>query len=194
MKITEFNHPELVHAVTMYPDDSHKTKIHRDWHISTDHHEGVVYFITVNDEIVKVGGSTQSIKSLVAQYCLNLEGKADPMFTRFPIYLMMLDLLCSGHRIDYYYIQVKPYTIMLPDLVTGDLIPVIANDFHGFETGYIQMVNDITGEIPVWNMAENGNSFSPELKLIWEQRREGLKEDGPHFDYQSFLSHQWSFL
>ena len=205
MKITEFSHPDLVQAVTLYPDSNETTLIHRYWHLMNGSinttgddelidHDGIVYFICVDDEIVKVGGTTDNIKGLLGQYILNLRSKSDPMFTRFPIYLMMLYLLCEGHRIDFYYIPVKPYTINLKDLVTGLPVEVIATDFHGFETGYIQHVADVCGSIPIWNMAENGNSFDPELRDIWETRRLNLANDGNQFDYDSYLSRQWNFL
>ena len=205
MKITQFSHPDLIHAVTLYPDSTETTQIHRYWHLVNGikdttgddellDHSGVVYFICIDDEIVKVGGSTDNIKGLLGQYIMNLKSKGDPMFTRFPIYLMMLYLLCQGHRIDFYYIPVTPYKIVLKDLVTGLPVEVMATDFHGFETGYIQHVADTCGSIPIWNMAENGNSFDPELRDLWEARRLTLADDGDQFDYNSFLNREWNFL
>ena len=194
MKVTEFKNQNLIHACTLYPDSTEDTLIHRFYHIEQDKHEGVVYFICVDDEVFKVGGSTDSIKGLLSQYLMNLNSKGDPMFTRFPIYLMMLYLLCEGHRIDFYYIQVQPYTILLPDLRTGEMMEVISQDFHGFETGYITMVQEITGSIPIWNMAENGNSFDPNLRILWEDRKSRLSDSSSLFDYHKFLHQDWNFL
>ena len=199
MKITDFNNPDLIHAVTLYADDNEDTKIYRDWHLHRSFkntigdddlidHEGIVYFICVDDEIVKVGGSTDSIKGLLGQYIMNLEAKGNPMFTRFPIYLMMLELLCNNSRIDYYYIPVQPYTIVLKNLVNGKPVAVQATDFHGFETGYIQHVMDLCGSVPAWNVAEGADAFSGELRQLWETRREQLAGHGPMFDYAKFLN------
>jgi hypothetical protein len=119
---------------------------------------------------------------------MNLSSKGDPQFTRFPIYLMMLYLLCEGNRVDFYYIPVQPYYIELKDLVSGLPTKVLATDFHGFETGYIQHVTDLCGSIPVWNMAESGNSFDNDLRKLWEERKGKLSVVGSNlFDYRKFF-------
>ena len=202
MKITRFQNPNLVHAVTLFADDNEDTKIHRFWHLDRGvkdtigddeilDHEGIVYFITVNDEIVKMGGSTDNIKGLVGQYVMNLNAKGDPMFTRFPIYLMMLDLLCDGHRIDYYFIPVEPYWITINDLLTGKPRKVLADDFHGFEAAYIQHVIDLCGTVPLWNVAEGSSSFPEYLRRLWEDRRGRLQSTDDIFDYDAFLNRDY---
>ena len=189
MKITEFNNSHLIHAVTLEYDETSPTKVRRNWHIKKDRAPGVVYFICIDDEIVKVGGSTQHIKSLVGQYCMNLESKAEPMFTRFPIYLMMLWLLSRGHRVDYYYMNVLPYKIQVPDLLTDEMVEVVATDFHGFETGCIQHVVDINGSVPQWNIAEGDHQFDPQLRVLFDDR---VLNGG--FKYDEFLSQEWEFV
>lgn len=195
MKITEFNNPHLIHAATLKYDESSPSLIDRDWHIGVDRNPGVVYFITVNDEIYKVGGSTQHIKSLVSQYILNLTSKAEPQFTRFPIYLMMVWLLSRGYRIDYYYMNVVPYKIHIPNMLTGGTVEVIVNDFHGFETGCIQHVTDINGDVPKWNIAESDYCFNEGLRVLFENRLLKVKTNQSElFDYDEFLSTEWNFL
>ena len=194
MKITEFQSPDLIKVVTLYPNDLEPTKMTKFYHIDEpDHHEGVVYFITVDDEIVKVGGSQNTIKQLIGQYCLNL-GKADPQFNRFPIYLMILDLLCKGHTVSFYYTRVQPYTIVLPSLINGKPNAITTTAFEGFETGYINMVKELNGDYPIWNSHESGNSFDDKLRKLWLDRKAGLSNDGLHFDYQSYLNREWNFI
>ena len=197
MKITQFNNPDLIHACTLAFDFWSPSFIDRQYHIKKDHHKGIVYFICVDDVIYKVGGSTDHIKNLIGQYCLNLNSKADPKTNRFSIGLMMAYLLKEGHKVDFYYIKVQPYVIKLRDMVSGEMVEVVADDFHGFETGYIQHVIDLVGHCPIWNIAEGDHKFVPQLKELYDERlallNSGDCDPDKLFDYKSFFNKEWVF-
>ena len=194
MKITQFNNPDLIHGVSLTPDTS-PTMINRDYHIGVDKHPGVVYFICVDDEIYKVGGSGAHFKDLVSQYLLNLRKRAMPQFTRFPIYLMMLHLINQGHKVEFYYIRVPEYKVEVTDLTTGQPRMVRVNDFQAYESAYLKMVTEMDGSIPPWNKSESGGSFDPELRTLWENRDMRVKTNqSVLFDYDQFFQTKYNFL
>ena len=194
MKITEFNLPNLIKGVTLKPDDTEETRVYRDFHITDNSHQGVVYFICVDDEIFKVGGSKCDFKKLVGQYLMNLESRGEPQSTRFSIYLMILYLLNNGHRVDFYYIKVPYYNVELLDIITGEPSIVQVNDYHAYESAYLFLVTRHDGT-PPWNAFESAKKLPAELRALHRQYRRNVDNHEVNlFDYDQFFQTNYNFL
>jgi len=197
MFFSDFNNPPWEHAVTLSFDSKEPCLLKRDGPCSTRsgvrelNRKGnnIVYFMFSDDKLMKVGGSSTGIGKLLASYILNLEGRADPMFTRFPIYLDMLRETYSGKKIHIYFLAVEPYEIIRPCLISGKMSSITVDDFHPLELSYVRQVEELDGKVPEWNIAEaSGKSFNSFYKQLWKNRKDGLKEHKEsNFNYQMFL-------
>lgn len=184
MNINSIRHSGLHHACTLHLDAGKGCQIRREWHKGfPKKHEGIVYFIVVDGDIVKIGGSSCTINKLVGQYLINLESKADPKENRFCIHLMMLEQLRAGHWVDFYFIPVSDMTTYCEGL-DGEMLTAIHREFRIVESRLIEQFKSITGAAPIWNNSEGRYGWDERLLLLFDERLLLLKTNHfPWFKY-----------
>lgn len=194
MNISEVTHSQLVEAVTLEYDEKSPNFIRRagNWK-NTDikdakRHQGIVYFITINDEIVKIGGSSGNISQLVSQYILNLRSKGEPRENRFCLYLRILSHIVAGDVVKYHFIPVESMFCQFEGL-TGKTIHAYHKEFRIIESALIGQYYDIHGRVPIWNNSEGKIGWPEELIALFDKREYALKSgDNDIFDYEEFIA------
>ena len=188
MNISELSHSQLMMGVELKYDESKCHRIGREWGKNIDKkHQGIVYFITVNDEIVKIGGSSGTIGKLVSQYLINLESKAEPRENRFCLHLRILSHLIQGDVVKYYYIPVQDMETRLEGMF-GELLTAHHREFRIVESRLIEQYKVRVGNVPAWNNTEGKIGWSEEIINIFDKREIGLKSgDVDYFNYDDYV-------
>ena len=188
MNISKVTHSQLMMGVELSYDDSKCHRIGRQWGKDIDKkHEGIVYFITVNDEIVKIGGSSSTIGKLVGQYIINMESKAEPRENRFCLHLRILSHLYRGDVVRYYYIPVQDMETRLEGMF-GEVLTAHHREFRIVESRLIEQYKVLNGDVPAWNNTEGKIGWSEEIIELFDSREMAMKNDEINFfNYDNYI-------
>ena len=192
MNIQKITHSQLTEAVTLVYDEKAPCRIRRSGvygpKMNHRHHKGIVYFISINDEIVKIGGSSTDIGSLISQYMINLESKAEPRENRFCIHLKMLNRLYHGHVIKFHFIPVMDMMTQLQGMF-GETLTTHHREFRIVESRLIEQFTTVTGAVPAWNNSEGSIGWEEELIEVFDKREMGLKVGNKEFfSYNNYIA------
>ena len=193
MNISDITHSQLTEAVTLEFDEGSPCYIRRggNWKNKdlkdVKRHQGIVYFISVNDEIVKIGGSSGKIGQLISQYLINLESKAEPRENRFCLHLRILAHLVKGDVVKYHFIPVQEMKCEFEGLF-GQSSQTYHKEFRIIESSLICQFEENDGRVPAWNNTEGKIGWSDELIQIFDDREMALKSGEENFfDYEEFI-------
>ena len=190
MKITEISNPNIIHGVTLVyePKSAHKVKrIWADNGKDSKSHKGIVYFISVNDEIVKIGGSSNNIGGLISQYLINLSSKAEPRENRFCLYLKILRHLINGDVVKYHYLPIYDMTTYCEGMF-NETLTATHREFRIVESRLIDQYKTIhDGEVPIWNNSEGTIGWESSLIKLFDDRELALKSGVTHWDYDKYV-------
>ena len=194
MKISDLTHSQLTEAVTLEFDEGSPCYIRRggNWKNKDlkdiKRHKGIVYFISVNDEIVKIGGSSGKIGDLLSQYLINLESKAEPRENRFCLHLRTLAHLVRGDVVKYHFIPVQDMSTHFEGMF-GEMLTAHHREFRIVESRLIDQFKIMTGDVPAWNNTEGKIGWSDDFIKIFDDREMALKSgDDEVFDYDEFIA------
>ena len=196
MNINQLSHSQLTEAVTLEFDEGSTSYIRRagNWKNKdlkeVKRHEGIVYFISVNDEIVKIGGSSGKIGNLISQYLINLESKAEPRENRFCLHLRILAHLVRGDVVKFHFIPVQDMSTHLEGMF-GEMLTAHHREFRIVESRLIDQFKIMTGNVPAWNNTEGKIGWSDDLIKIFDDREMALKAGKDDiFNYDEFIENQ----
>ena len=119
---------------------------------------GRVYFLTVNGEIKKIGGSQckGGIQSTIAAY---LGGFAQGMSPRsYCVWNYCRKEILAGNLVEFWFILAPTTTAEIPTM-NGTKTVEIALDFHQIETACVQEYLDVEHDHPYLNMQEGGRKW-----------------------------------
>ena len=189
MNIKELTHSQLMMGVELSYDETKAHRISRKWGEDIDKkHQGIVYFITVNDEIVKIGGSSSTIGKLVGQYLINMESKAEPRENRFCLHLRILSHLYRGDVVRYYYIPVQDMETRLEGMF-GEMLTAHHREFRIVESRLIEQYQIRNGDVPAWNNTEGKIGWSEEIISLFDNREMRLKSgESEFFSYDDYIA------
>lgn len=194
MNISSITHSQLTEAVTLEYDEGSPCFIRRGGNWKNKElkeikkHKGIVYFISVNDEIVKIGGSSATIGQLVSQYLINLESKAEPRENRFCLHLRILSHLIQGDVVKYHFIPVMDMVTNLEGMF-GEMLTAHHREFRIVESRLIEQFTHVTGSVPAWNNTEGKIGWSEEIISIFDEREMKLKSgDDDFFSYEEYAT------
>jgi hypothetical protein len=189
MNISSITHSQLMMGVELKYDENSAHRCRRVWGKDIDKkHQGIVYFITVNDEIVKIGGSSSTIGKLVAQYLINLESKAEPRENRFCLHLRILSHLIKGDVVKYYYIPVQDMVTHLEGMF-GEMLTAHHREFRIVESRLIEQYKIMNDSVPAWNNTEGKIGWSEEIIAIFDKREMAMKNgDDDFFSYDEYVN------
>lgn len=200
MNINEITHSRLTEAVTLKYDEGSPCFIRRggNWHNKDlkeiKRHKGIVYFISVNDEIVKIGGSSGTIGQLISQYLINLESKAEPRENRFCLHLKILAHLYRGDRVKYHFIPVQEMKCEFEGLF-GQSSQTYHREFRIIESSLICQFEENEGHCPIWNNTEGKIGWSEEIIKLFDDREYSLKSgDDDFFSYDDFIANNCNMV
>lgn len=137
-----------------YDDDLPKGFVNR--------HIAFAYFFVVDGGIYKIGQS--ECKSGI-QGCMNFylkSGQDDPSITRFAINSMIRKELQKGKCVEVYVKCIESIQIEIPTL-TGTKTENVVAGGKSMEENMLKEFKKITGEYPIWNMQESGNSVPSDI-------------------------------
>ena len=193
MNIQSIRHSQLVEAVTLEYDEGSPCYIRRGGNWKNKElkdikkHKGIVYFITVNDVIVKIGGSSGTIAQLIGQYLINLESKAEPRENRFCLHLRILSHLIQGDVVKYHFIPVQSMFCQFEGL-DGKMTHAYHKEFRIIESALIGQYYDNEGSVPGWNNTEGKIGWSDDIIAIFDEREMKLKSgDDDFFSYEEYI-------
>lgn len=194
MNINSITHSRLTEAVTLEYDEGSPCFIRRggNWKNKDlkeiKRHKGIVYFISVNDEIVKIGGSSGTIGQLISQYLINLESKAEPRENRFCLHLKMLAHLHRGDVVKYHFIPVEDMSTHFEGMF-GEMLTAHHREFRIVESRLIDQFVISQGHCPIWNNTEGKIGWSEEIIKLFDDREYSLKSgDDDFFSYDDFIA------
>jgi hypothetical protein len=119
---------------------------------------GRVYFITVNGEIKKIGGSQckGGIQSTIGAY---LGGFAQGMSPRsYCGWNFLRQHVQAGDSVEFWFILAPMTTAKIPTM-NGFIEQAIAVDFHQIEAACVQEYLAVENEYPFLNMQESGRKW-----------------------------------
>jgi hypothetical protein len=119
---------------------------------------GRVYFITINGEIKKIGGSQckGGIQSTIGAY---LGGFAQGMCPRsYCGWNFLRQHVVAGDLVEFWFILAPTITATIPTM-NGSIQQQIAVDFHQIETACVQEYLEVEKDYPVLNMQESGRKW-----------------------------------
>ena len=193
MNINSITHSQLTEAVTLEYDESSPCYVKRGGNYKNKElkeikkHKGIVYFISVNDEIVKIGGSSATIGQLIGQYLINLESKAEPRENRFCLHLRILSHLIQGDVVKYHFIPVEDMETRLEGMF-GELLTAHHREFRIVESRLIEQYKVMNGDVPAWNNSEGKIGWSEGIIDIFDRREMRLKSgDDNFFSYEDYI-------
>ena len=119
---------------------------------------GRVYFLTVDGEIKKIGGS-QSKGGIQATIAAYLGGFAQGMSPRsYCGWNYCRQQTEQGHKVEFWFI-LAPMTKAYIPTMNGQQEVEIALDFHQIETACVQEYLRVEGDYPYLNMQESGRKW-----------------------------------
>ena len=119
---------------------------------------GRVYFIVLDDEIHKIGGSQAKggIQATISPY---LGGFAKGMSPRtYCVWNYMFQKLKLGHTINIYFILAPSFEIMIPSMYNNKL-KITTADYHDIESDCIQEYIKEENQYPYLNIQESGRHW-----------------------------------
>lgn len=122
----------------------------------------LVYIFCVNDNIVKIGQSSNSkgIAGLLGPYLT--AGQDDPGINRFAINWMIRNELAQGNTISVYMMYMNPIQVEVPSLFSSSTIEVPVSA-KGMESQCLAEYYTIENEYPQWNYQESNTPLPSEI-------------------------------
>ena len=126
-------------------------------------HVSMVYIITVNDIIFKIGQSSaeDGIGGCMSFYMS--AGQDDPGQNRFTINYLMREERDSNNTIKIYFIYMDQIQVEVPGLYGKELVwtPVSAK---AIEQLCLRQYKESTSKLPVWNFQEKGEAIPTHIR------------------------------
>jgi hypothetical protein len=119
---------------------------------------GRVYFITVNSEIQKIGGSQckGGIQSTIGSYLGGFAGGNSPR--THCGWNFLRQHVVAGNLVEFWFISAPTLTATIPTM-NGFIQQQIAVDFHQIETACVQEYLQVENDYPFLNMQEKGGKW-----------------------------------
>ena len=132
-----------------------------------------VYFIVVDDEIYKIGGS-QDNNGMKGTLNISQTGGVNgrPSIRSYGIYKLLYKTLKSNKRIDFYMMYMPNFVAEIKGLFGTKEINNASLSFKFLELSCLEDYKKIEGKYPAWNFQEN---HEPWDVLIQEEYSELLK-------------------
>jgi len=123
------------------------------WKETAEH----IYIIVRNGEIMKIGGTRTGMKarwgSYLCGHCvaerMNKNGEPNPgkmSVTNAHLYHTIEDDLLNGNTWEFYSCKLPDTTVTVE--ILGEMIQVVAQTYHAYESRCIELFKTITGHIP----------------------------------------------
>ena len=161
MHINHVTNAQRVGHITLSTTHEKKLTLVTDPGISRDQlrdENGRVYFITLNGEIEKIGGS-QSKGGIQATIAAYLGGFAKGMSPRsYCGWNYIRQQTLAGNHVEFWFI-LAPTTVAKIPTMNGIIEQEIAVDFHQIETACVAEFLEIEKEYPYLNMQESGRRW-----------------------------------
>ena len=172
MLIQYVSKAKRVGEIALNPNHDKKLSLVADPHLSIEElrsNIGRVYFITVNGEIVKIGGSSckGGIQGTIGAY---LGGFAQGMSPRsYCGWHYMRQHIEAGNKVEFHVIHAPTTKAKIPSM-NSEIEVEIAVDFHQIESACVKEYVEIETKYPFLNMQESGQKWrdmsGPSGKLL----------------------------
>lgn len=161
MNISHVTNAKRVGEIGLSSTHDKKLTLKTDPNITRDelrNDTGRVYFLTVDGEIQKIGGS-QSKGGIQATIAAYLGGFAKGMSPRsYCGWNFCRQQVSAGKKVEFYFILAPMTTAQIPTM-NGFKEVEIALDFHQIETACVQEYLAVEGDYPYLNMQESGRKW-----------------------------------
>lgn len=161
MHISKVTNAKRVGSIDLSLSHDRKLVLEPDSDLTRDeltNNTGRVYFITVNGEIKKIGGSQSKggIKATISAY---LGGFAKGMSPRsYCGWNYMRQQIEQGNHVEFWFILAPTITATVPSM-SGYREQAIALDYHAIETACVEEYLESESDYPFLNIQESGRKW-----------------------------------
>lgn len=161
MKINQVSNAQRVGQIKLHPSHPQKLSLEVDSNLPSNDlksNVGRVYFLTVNGEIKKIGGSQckGGIQGTIGAY---LGGFAPGMSPRsYCGWNYIRQHVVSGNMVEFFFILAPMTKTQIPSMSSYTLINIPV-DYHQIETLCVQEFLSVQGKYPELNVQESGRKW-----------------------------------